>query len=78
MTGRHHDWRHPMTNLLRREFRAGAAASAGALGVAAFAKAASFGNPDRPSSAVTPLAHLSSVRLDSVRRYRGQRRKSRT
>jgi oxalate decarboxylase len=38
-----------MTNLLRREFLVGAAASAAALGVAATAKAASFGNPDRPA-----------------------------
>jgi oxalate decarboxylase len=37
-----------MTNLLRREFLVGAAASAAALGVAASAKAASFGNPDSP------------------------------
>jgi oxalate decarboxylase len=38
-----------MTNLLRREFLVGAAASAAAIGVAASAKAASFGNPDRPA-----------------------------
>jgi oxalate decarboxylase len=37
-----------MTNLLRREFLVCAAASAAALGVAASAKAASFGNPDSP------------------------------
>jgi oxalate decarboxylase len=37
-----------MNNLSRREFLAGAAASAAALGVAASAKAASYGNPDRP------------------------------
>jgi oxalate decarboxylase len=37
-----------MTNLLRCEFLAGAAASAAALGVAASAQAASFGNPDHP------------------------------
>jgi oxalate decarboxylase len=38
-----------MTNLLRREFLASAAASAAALGIAASAKAASYGNPDRPA-----------------------------
>ncbi|MFL9960726.1 oxalate decarboxylase family bicupin [Paraburkholderia sediminicola] len=37
-----------MTDLSRRKVLVGAAASAAALGVAATAKAASFGNPDRP------------------------------
>jgi oxalate decarboxylase len=37
-----------MTDLSRRKVMLGAAASAAALGVAATAKAASFGNPDRP------------------------------
>jgi oxalate decarboxylase len=37
-----------MTDLSRRKMLVGAAASAAALGVAATAKAASFGNPDRP------------------------------
>jgi oxalate decarboxylase len=37
-----------MTDLSRRNMLVGAAASAAALGVAATAKAASFGNPDRP------------------------------
>jgi oxalate decarboxylase len=37
-----------MTDLSRRKILVGAAASAAALGVAATAKAASFGNPDRP------------------------------
>jgi oxalate decarboxylase len=37
-----------MNNLSRREFLAGAAASAAALGITASAKAASFGNPDSP------------------------------
>src|SRR3954468_3285099 len=37
-----------MSILSRREFLAGAAASAAALGIAASAKAASFGNPDSP------------------------------
>jgi oxalate decarboxylase len=38
-----------MTDLMRREFLASAAASAAALGIAASAKAASFGNPDSPA-----------------------------
>ena len=38
-----------MTNLFRREFLANAAASAAALGIAASAKAASFGDPDSPA-----------------------------
>ncbi len=37
-----------MTDLSRRKILVGAAASAAALGVAATARAASFGNPDRP------------------------------
>jgi oxalate decarboxylase len=37
-----------MTDLSRRKMLVGAAASAAALGVAATAKAATFGNPDRP------------------------------
>src|SRR5882762_5321251 len=37
-----------MTNLSRRELLAGAATAAAAFGVAASAKGASFGNPDRP------------------------------
>ncbi|MEW9584431.1 oxalate decarboxylase family bicupin [Paraburkholderia sp. DGU8] len=37
-----------MTDLSRRKVLVGAAASAAAMGVAATAKAASFGNPDRP------------------------------
>jgi oxalate decarboxylase len=38
-----------MTDLLRREFLASAASAAAAIGMAASAKAASFGNPDSPA-----------------------------
>ncbi|MFL9902405.1 oxalate decarboxylase family bicupin [Paraburkholderia fungorum] len=41
-----------MTDLSRRKMLVGAAASAAALGVAATAKAATFGNPDRPPEGV--------------------------
>jgi oxalate decarboxylase len=49
-----------MTDLSRRKMLVGAAASAAALGVAATAKAASFGNPDRPPEGEVNAKSLTS------------------
>ena len=50
-----------MTDLSRRKMLVGAAASAAALGVAASAKAASFGNPDHPAEGAINAKSPSSL-----------------
>jgi oxalate decarboxylase len=50
-----------MTDLSRRKMLVGAAASAAALGVAATAKAATFGNPDNPAEGATNAKSPSSL-----------------
>ena len=50
-----------MTDLSRRKMLVGAAASAAALGVAATAKAASFGNPDHPAEGAINAKSPSSL-----------------
>ena len=69
-----------MTDLSRRKMLVGAAASAAALGVATTAKAASFGNPDRPPegrvNGKSPRAWTTPA--PRIRRSRTSSRHSRT